>query len=462
MKNRLAVLIISAFLAGACTGPVQEEASALISPDYMDVTVPCNIAPLNFHYNAEGYGRCLTAFVSGDLRIEFRGREVVWEQPQWEQLLAHAAGDTIRVSNSKGDSWTIAVSADPIDAYLTYRLIEPAYEVWHEVELVERCIENFDETIICDYRHTGNSCMNCHIHGQNRGDYSLFYLRGPKGAAILNRDGKLSRYNLRADGMISSTVYGELHPSGRYGVFSSNIIIPGFHSDATRRLEVYDRQSDLAVADFDGNRMNISEGFARKDKLETFPCFSADGQWVYYCSADTVALPENITQLKYSLYRARFDENDGQLKGEPQTVWDASSRDASVCHPKCSPDGKWILYTVADYGTFPIWHTECDLELMELSTGSTFSLDNVNSPSRSDTYHSWSSNSRWVVFASKRDDGQYGRPYFFHIDPDGKTTKPFVLPQKAPDFYDKYLLSFNIPDLGRTSVGFDFEDTATE
>lgn len=149
------------------------------------------------------------------------------------------------------------------------------------------------------------------------------------------------------------------------------------------------------------------------------------------------------------------------MKGEPEVVWDASVRGGSVCHPKCSPDGKWILYTVADYGTFPIWHTECDLELMELSSGRTLSLENVNSD-RSDTYHSWSSNSRWVVFASKREDGQYGRPYFFHLDGDGNATKPFVLPQKAPDFYEKYLLSFNIPDLGRTSVGFTCEDTSVK
>lgn len=459
MRNRFTAIVISAALLSACTGGVQCFDS-LIYPDYTDVMVPCNIAPLNFHYTGSGYGRCRTTFTVGDLKLEFRGREVNWEESQWKQMLSQAVGDTIRVSNSKGDAWTIAVSADSIDSYLTYRLIEPAYEVWHEVEIVERCIENFDETVLCDHKHTGNSCMNCHIHGQNRGDYSLFYLRGPKGAAILNRNGKLSRYNLKAEGMVSSTVYGELHPSGRYGVFSSNIIIPGFHSNPAGRLEVYDRQSDLAVADFDDNQMHISAQFSRADKLETFPCFSADGRWVYYCSADTVALPEDITRLRYSLYRAGFDEKDGYLKGEPEVVWDASVRGGSVCHPKCSPDGKWILYTVADYGTFPIWHTECDLELMELSSGRTLSLENVNSD-RSDTYHSWSSNSRWVVFASKRGDGQYGRPYFFHLDGDGNATKPFVLPQKAPDFYEKYLLSFNIPDLGRTSVGFTCEDTAT-
>ena len=81
---------------------------------------------------------------------------------------------------------------------------------------------------------------------------------------------------------------------------------------------------------------------------------------------------------------------------------------------------------IADYGTFPIWHRETDLKLMDLQNGQIDSLPTINSD-RSDTYHSWSSNSRWFVFASKRGDGQYGKPYFAYISPDGTAGKPFVL-----------------------------------
>ena len=78
--------------------------------------------------------------------------------------------------------WAFRVSADPIDPYLTYRLIEPGFEVWDDLEIVERCLENFDTRVISDWRHTGNRCMNCHIHSRARDDLSLFYLRG-EGAA---------------------------------------------------------------------------------------------------------------------------------------------------------------------------------------------------------------------------------------------------------------------------------------
>ena len=112
---------------------------------------------------------------------------------------------------------------------------------------------------------------------------------------------------------------------------------------------------------------------------------------------------------------------------------------------------------IADYGTFPIWHRETDLKLMDLQNGQIDSLPTINSD-RSDTYHSWSSNSRWFVFASKRGDGQYGKPYFAYISPDGTAGKPFVLPQKDPEHYDYTFKSYNIPELSSTPVPFDAFD----
>ena len=113
---------------------------------------------------------------------------------------------------------------------------------------------------------------------------------------------------------------------------------------------------------------------------------------------------------------------------------------------------------MAGYGTFPINHRECELYMMNLATGEVFPLDKVNSD-KSDTYHSWSSDSKWFVFASKRGDGLYGKPYFSHVSEDGSTTRPFLLPQRDPHFYDNMLRSFNVPDLGDAPVGFDAVET---
>jgi hypothetical protein len=156
----------------------------------------------------------------------------------------------------------------------------------------------------------------------------------------------------------------------------------------------------------------------------------------------------------YSLVRRPFDAETGTLGAPADTVWSASERGLSVCHPKASPDGRWLLFTVADYGTFPINHRECDLRMMDLQTGEVLTLEEVNAD-KSDTYHSWSSNAKWFVFASKRGDGMFGKPWFSHVSEDGSVTKPFLLPQQDPHFYDTMTRSFNVPDLGNASVGFD-------
>ncbi|MBO7524592.1 MAG: hypothetical protein J6T79_03705, partial [Verrucomicrobia bacterium] len=61
--------------------------------------------------------------------------------------------------------------------------------------------------------------------------------------------------------------------------------------------------------------------------------------------------------------------------------------------------------------------------------------------------HCWSSNGRWMVFSSKRIDGVLARPHFVYMDAGGHASKPFVLPQKDPHFYEYFIKTYNIPEL---------------
>lgn len=78
-------------------------------------------------------------------------------------------------------------------------------------------------------------------------------------------------------------------------------------------------------------------------------------------------------------------------------------------------------------------------------------LENINS-AQSESYHSWSSNGRWIVVGSRRDDGNYTRPYIAYFDKQGKVHKPFILPQEDPDFYRYFMRSFNIPEFMKEPV----------
>jgi Tol biopolymer transport system component len=124
----------------------------------------------------------------------------------------------------------------------------------------------------------------------------------------------------------------------------------------------------------------------------------------------------------------------------------ASEQQKSASFPVISPDGRYLLFTIHDYGTFPIWHRDADLCLVELATGKQVVQETINS-GEADSFHSWSKNSRWVIFSSRRYDGRYTRLYISYLDPDGQFRKPFLLPQKDPGFYDSFFYSYNKPEM---------------
>ena len=107
---------------------------------------------------------------------------------------------------------------------------------------------------------------------------------------------------------------------------------------------------------------------------------------------------------------------------------------------------------------FPYLQPDSDLYVMDLATRKLRRLE-INSD-QADTWHSWSSNSRWVVFSSKRIDGLLARPYFSYVDQQGEFHKPFVLPQEDPSFYGFCLNTFNVPELMRGPVTVKERDLA--
>lgn len=476
MAMRQYITILALWVAAMLSscGPQPENVAASdalppVYPDYTGVTVPVNIAPLNFLLRG-GYDAMKVTASCGGCQIEADcdGAAAVFDVDEWHGLMSVAAGKAVSVSvTARGDGgWTafkpfvVNVAEDKVDPYLTYRLIEPDYEVFSRLQIKERCVEDFGERTLCDYNMVGNRCMNCHTFGGQNQGLSFLYVRGEGGGMVLNEDGRLRKLALKTPDMVSSSVYAQFSPSGRYLVFSANVIIPAFHARPQKRLEVFDSKSDVYAVDLRQNRVLRSQLLADSVRLETFPTFSSDGRYIYYCAADSLVRPGSLEMLQYSLCRVAFSEQDGTFGCKADTIVKAvRGQHNSVCHPRVSPDGRFLLYTVADYGTFPIWHTEADLRMMNLSTGRIDSLAVVNSP-KSDTYHSWSSNSRWFVFASKRDDGLYGKPYFCYVDADGKPHKPFVLPQRYPKFYDNNLKSFNVPELSRGRVKFTAADVS--
>ena len=83
--------------------------------------------------------------------------------------------------------------------------------------------------------------------------------------------------------------------------------------------------------------------------------------------------------------------------------------------------------------------------------GDVRNMEEINSPD-TESYHSWSSNGRWVVFSSRRYDGNYTRPFIAHIDNNGHSSKPFELPCEDPDYHRQFLKCYNVPEFMRGPV----------
>ena len=126
-------------------------------------------------------------------------------------------------------------------------------------------------------------------------------------------------------------------------------------------------------------------------------------------------------------------------------VFDAAADSLSAVTPRPSPDGRYLLSGVGDHGSFHVWHEDGDLYLTDLATGRTRPLDELNSP-RAESFKSWSSNSRWIVFTSRRDDGSYSRLYLSHFGADGRAGKPFLMPQRDPEQNRRLFKSYNVPE----------------
>jgi dipeptidyl aminopeptidase/acylaminoacyl peptidase len=218
-----------------------------------------------------------------------------------------------------------------------------------------------------------------------------------------------------------------------------------FHALPGQRIEVYDLESNLAIWDIKNNSMILDAQFNTKNEWETFPAWSPDGKWLYFCRAEKKDLPQESKELKYGLYRVEFDAATGRFGNNVDTILNPEITGKSVSFPRISPDGRYLLYTLSDYGTFPIWHSEADLKMLDLNDYSNVDIEIINSED-TESYHAWSSNGRWIVFSSRRGDGLYTRLYFSYFDTSGRIYKPFLLPQKNPEENVQMLLSYNIPE----------------
>ncbi len=434
---------------------VVAERTASIHPDYTEIVIPPNIAPLNFMVQEAGRRYQVKIYGDQGQAIDITGSkpEIVIPAGPWKKLLDdNRGGDLyydIYVEQESG-SWLKfepirnSVAREGIDRYLAYRKIEICVR-WTDMGIYQRDLESFNESIVLHNSTFDTGCVHCHRFRNNNPDGMLLQVRSVDyGTPMLKvQDGKVIGLNTKTEISSGKVGFTSWHPNGNIVAFSLNQYSMLYHTAAHEVRDVFDNGSDLALYQIDTEQVFSTGKITQPDRLETFPEWSVDGRYLYFCSAPQLPADQHA-QVQCDLMRISFDSDSGEW-GQLETVLTAQQVQGSITQPRFSPDGRFCIFNLSPYSDFPIHQARSDLFLLEIETGQFRKLS--ISSHHCDTWHSWSSDNRWLAFTSKRLDGRFARLFLSYIDSSGEAHKAFVLPQQDPCCYDSMTRVYNMPEL---------------
>ena len=189
MKCIYSLLCLCAVFFLSCNDRIPEaevvEEEIGIFPDYKEVAIPCNIAPLNFKLKEPCRAIALFSGKDRQIRVDSDNGSFRIPRKKWRRLLEASAGGnlTVGIYIRKDGKWfrypsfSIQVIEDKIDPYLVYRRIAPGYRMWNRMGIYQRCLEDFEEEAFLDNKQTNNNCMNCHSFCMQDPDLMLFHQR---------------------------------------------------------------------------------------------------------------------------------------------------------------------------------------------------------------------------------------------------------------------------------------------
>ena len=247
-KHSISVFCLLTVLAVASCSPRPHDArqsSQLppIFPDYVDVTVPVDVAPLHFSLpDSVADYICAEARGKGAVAMEAAGRWADFDDEQWHRLLA----------TNKGGDITMSVTARrPDGQWVRYR----------------------DFVIHVENTAVPSSCVNCHAARGGDPSAFTFHVRGAHGATLVQIDGNREWLSTKTDSTLASCVYPSWHPSGRYIAYSTNLTHQAFHEVAPSVLEVFDTGSNVQIYDTQTHALIVPPQLATDEWMETYPAF---------------------------------------------------------------------------------------------------------------------------------------------------------------------------------------------
>ncbi len=311
------------------------------------------------------------------------------------------------------------------------------------------------------------ACGNCHSFsadgklfamdvdfGNDKGAYIISEM---KQEIVFEKDKLISWSDYKKkDGQRTYGLLSQISPDGSYVISTvKDFSIFKYYQDVANSQLFFPVRGILAVYDRSTKKIFSLPGADNPKYVQTNPVWSPDGKWIIFARANAIKeddvkalLPEFYYRKKafrYDLYRIPFNNGNG---GKAEPLPGASNNGKSNYFPKFSHDGKWIVFCQAD--SFMLHQPDSKLYIMP-AKGGTPRLMKSNSENGMNSWHSWSPDSKWLIFSSKA-TGPYTRLWLTHIDEQGNDTPPvmlenFVLPDRA----------VNIPEFVNVPAGTSFK-----
>jgi len=435
-----------------------------IDPDYTSLVIPPNIAPLNFRIMEDGRDYLVRICTEGGERLDIHCRDGSCRIPagSWRRLLETNKGGRLRydifVQRHDG-TWvqfkqvTNTIAKEPIDSHIVYRLLMPNSSRAEIRGIYQRDIESFRKSALITNRDGTFYCFNCHTFHQHDPNRFLVHLRIRHPGMMLVMDGQVRKINTKQGPMFRPIAYASWHPAGRHIAGTCNRFIGHFPMNAKRYdFRALEKRGDLVVYDVDKNTISTTEVVFGHEYIETHPCWSPDGKYIYYCRGKDIPItePEDWEKSDFDLMRVPYDITTDTW-GLPETVKAYSELGLCCSFPRPSECGKYVLHILADQTTYPIHQESSDVYLLDLESKEHRRLDAVCSD-LAESYPRWSSSGRWFSFVSNRRDGMSAIPYLAYFDKEGQAHKAFVLPQEDPAFFDTFIDTYNVVELVKSRV----------